>query len=418
VSKLDDFLRRVGDEQDALRGGDNLALRIASRFRHAPVQPRRRPLLWAALAAALGFAAVLGGFAAFRERRSLAVSVGNAGGTPLVGAWLGAPDASALPLDFSDGSRFELAPSARARVVELAPAKARVELASGSLNVHVIPGRGIGWHIDAGPFGVRITGTRFVVSYAPEGDAFELWVSEGQVELSGCMLGNGRKVIMGQRVRASCSKRTLEVSYPDVTTAGSAAAPARVNSLDPPAATPEAMAPPAATDGTEPARPSTASSSAAVGDWLALARTGKFAEAHAAVEREGFESASLRAGPDALLLLAEVERHARQPRRAEEALLGLRRKFAGSNDAALAAFTLGRLEFDERGAYPAAAQWFRTYLKERPRGVMAREALGRLIEASQRAQDTAGARALAERYLREYPNGPHAELASRLVASP
>ena len=46
------------------------------------------------------------------------------------------------------------------------------------------------------------------------------------------------------------------------------------------------------------------------------------------------------------------------------------------------------------------------------------EPSGRLIEASQREGDAAGARAAAERYLRDYPSGPHAKLASRLVASP
>jgi transmembrane sensor len=418
VSKLDGFLRRLGDEQDALRAEDDLSARVLRRFQYAAPQPRRHKLAWTALAAALAFLALLAGLATFRERRALSVGVGNAGGTPLVGAWLGAPDTSTLPLEFSDGSRFELAPQSRARVVELAPALARVELASGSLNVHVVPGRGVGWHIDAGPFGVRITGTRFVVSYAPEGDAFELSVTEGQVELSGCMLGSGRKVATGQRVRASCSKRTLDVSYPGVAASGSgpAAAPRASGALPalPPSEGP-ALAPPG---DTEPPRPAPPSSAAAAEDWLALARSGKYAEAHAAVEREGFEAASSRASAEALTLLAEVERHARKPRRAEEALLTLRRRFAGSNDAALAAFTLGRLEFDERHAYSAASEWFRTYLKERPRGVMAREALGRLIEASHRAKDAAGARALAERYLREYPTGPHAELASRLVASP
>ena len=69
-------------------------------------------------------------------------------------------------------------------------------------------------------------------------------------------------------------------------------------------------------------------------------------------------------------------------------------------------------------AYSQAARSFRTYLKERPGGPMTREALGRLMEASQKEGDTASARAAAERYLRDYPSGPHAKLASRLVTAP
>lgn len=426
MNKLDDLMQRVAGEQDAERARDALPERVARRFQRFTPRRKRRIGAWALVAAALGVFALLIGVYVARERSALSVSVGAAGGSPLLGAWLGAPDASSLPLEFSDGSRFELAPQSRARVLELARKKARVELASGSLNVHVVPGRGVGWQIDAGPFGVRITGTRFVVSYTPDGEAFELSVSEGQVELSGCMFGNGRKVATGQRVRASCKKRTLDVSYSDVTaptgataTSDSERAAEATDDSDPaptPTAEPAAGAAPASARTTRPSPASSGASSPL--DWLALARAGKYADAYASAEREGFETVSRRASADALTLLAEVARHGRAPQRAEAALLTLRRRYAGSNDAALAAFTLGRLEFDERQAYAAAAAWFRTYLRERPGGAMAREALGRLIEASHRAQDAAGARASAARYLREYPTGPHAELASRLVASP
>jgi hypothetical protein len=37
-----------------------------------------------------------------------------------------------------------------------------------------------------------------------------------------------------------------------------------------------------------------------------------------------------------------------------------------------------------------------------------------LLEATLRAGDTAGARELAAQYLRDYPSGPHAALASGL----
>jgi transmembrane sensor len=423
VKKLDELMQRVASEQDALRAREALPERVARRFHRFTPKRQRRAGMWALVAAAVGLVALLIGVYVTRDRSALAVSVGGASGSPLLGAWLGAPDKSSLPLDFSDGSRFELAPQSRARVVELSRKGARVELASGSLNVHVVPGGGANWQIDAGPFGVRITGTRFVVGYVPDGEAFELSVSEGQVELSGCMFGSGRRVATGQRVRASCKKRTLDVSYSDGVGAGTGTA----TSDSPPSAEATGASGTVAALPAEPAAASSVGASAGTArpsparsgpDWLALARAGKYADAYAAVERDGFDAVSQRSSADALTLLAEVARHARAERRAREALLTLRRRFAGSNDAALAAFTLGRLEFDERHAYAAAAAWFRTYLQERPRGAMAREALGRLIEASHRAQDAASARASAARYLREYPTGPHAELASRLVGSP
>ena len=62
-----------------------------------------------------------------------------------------------------------------------------------------------------------------------------------------------------------------------------------------------------------------------------------------------------------------------------------------------------------------AADWFSTYLREQPSGALAREALGRLIEAYQAAGDRVSARATAERYLKSYPDGPHATLARQAL---
>jgi transmembrane sensor len=422
VSKLDGLLRHVAEEQDAWRAANPLAERLASRFRRPAPRPRRRAPAWLALAAALSLVALFFAVRSVHQRGTLSVRVGGSGQAPLLGAWLGAPDSGSLPLEFSDGSRFELTAKSKARVVELSGSNARVELASGSLRVHVVPGGSAEWHINAGPFGVRITGTRFLVSYVPGEEAFELSLDEGQVELSGCVFGAGRKLTAGQRVRASCPTKQLEVSYRDTQARGATpeptpSAPDRV--AEGRSSAPEALAVVVPEPSAKLRRDPVASSSADPSSrWMALASAGKYREAYAAVERDGFEAECTRGTAESLLLLADVARHARAPRQAAKALLTVRRRFAGGADAALAAFTLGRLEFDEFRAYSVAAGWFRTYLKERPRGAMAREALGRLMESLNHAGDRAGARATAADYLRDYPTGPHADLASRLAPTP
>jgi outer membrane protein assembly factor BamD (BamD/ComL family) len=93
-----------------------------------------------------------------------------------------------------------------------------------------------------------------------------------------------------------------------------------------------------------------------------------------------------------------------------EALMACRARFAGTQQAAMSAFQLGR---SASGAQ--AAQWFSTYLKEQPGGQLAREALGRLIEAHEAAGDHVSGRAAAERYLKSYPDGPHAALARQAL---
>jgi len=148
--------------------------------------------------------------------------------------------------------------------------------------------------------------------------------------------------------------------------------------------------------------------------WRALAAQGKFGPAFAAAEAAGFENECARADARELAMLADAARYARRPEQEAHALLSLRRRFGGTSRAALAAFALGRIEFDRNQSYEEAAEWFGTYLKEQPGGPLTREARGRLMEATFRSGDADGARDLARAYLREYPAGPHAEIARGL----
>jgi transmembrane sensor len=416
VTELDTLLRKVAEEQDSLRAEDPMVERRAGRFHRYAPRVRRSARTWAVLAAAAVAACAALAIGLLRRPASLVVTVGASGNAPL-GAWLGAPDARPLPLEFSDGSRFELTPKSRARLVALEPRSARVELGEGSLHVHVIPGNSSDWRIDAGPFGVRITGTRFDVSYRAAEDEFELSVDEGQVELTGCVFGKGRKLAAGQRVRASCRTPRLDVSYRDSHALSTAPAARPAPPVAPPV---ELLAAPEAASAGSTAPPTSpgAVASSAPESWLSLVKAGKRVEAYSAAQREGFGGVCQRADAESLGLLAEAARHAGSPRQAEQALVALRRRFPGTAEAGFAAFALGRLQFDDFGAYSSAARSFRTYLKERPGGPMTREALGRLIEAAQKEGDAAGARAAAERYLRDYPSGPHGKLASRLVTAP
>jgi hypothetical protein len=423
VTRIDALFRRIASEQDALRARDRLEERLVERLRQSPRPRARSSQRWVIPLVAAAAVALAAGLSFVRwNRATLGVEVGENSGAPLVGAWLGAPEKKELPLRFTDGSRFDLGPGSKARLVELRRGGARLELASGSVKVHVVPRPAADYRLDAGPFGVHVTGTRFEVSYRPDSDAFELFLEEGQVELTGCAFGKGRKLAAGQSVRASCGKQAVDVTYgrrPRGPEASKSDRPAttslaeRAPSPEPPSAgTPNSHAP------TDRHAATASPGGSASPDWIVLAKKGAYEEAFSAVRAKGFEAECARVDSQSLALLADVARHAGANRQAEQALVTLRRRFAGSGDAALAAFALGRLEFDEFHAYPRAAAWFRSYLNERPSGPMAREALGRLIEACYRARDIEGARAAAARYLREYPSGPHAELASRVAASP
>jgi hypothetical protein len=149
--------------------------------------------------------------------------------------------------------------------------------------------------------------------------------------------------------------------------------------------------------------------------WRTLAHSGDHLAAWSRVEAVGLGAVKAEADAQDLMLLADVARFARQPAAAQGALLDLRRRFRDTAQAADAAFLLGRVAADQRGAPLRGAHWFETYLRERPRGAYASEALGRLLDCQKRAGQRVPARATAQRYLERYPDGPYRALAEHLA---
>src|SRR5690606_3768804 len=152
-----------------------------------------------------------GGWLVMRWRAPLVMTVE---GHPeaRVGDWLAAPEHAPLELTFSDGSRVELAPKARGRVLDVDAKGSHVMLERGAATVQVAKTPGARWRFSVGPFTVDVLGTRFDLAWDPEHDAFTLRLAEGRVSLSGCSFREGRLVLPGETVRASCEARRFEVT--------------------------------------------------------------------------------------------------------------------------------------------------------------------------------------------------------------
>jgi TolA-binding protein len=148
-----------------------------------------------------------------------------------------------------------------------------------------------------------------------------------------------------------------------------------------------------------------------LGSWKRLALDQQYTEALAAAEADGFDATCRAASAADLLLLGNSARFAGSPARAERAFRFARSRFAGTHEASMASFFLGRIAYDQRGNPGEAAHWFQSYLREEPAGGLAREAAGRLIEAERARGDSAATLAAAQSYLQKYPSGPHADLA-------
>jgi transmembrane sensor len=362
---------------------------------NAPAAPvgKRMPLRTFAFAIAAAFAIGALVVAFVLPRRAAPIAFRLEGAPVVADAWFGGGAAA-----FSDGTRVTLAANGRARIAETTDRGARVVLEHGSLEADVVHRDATAWSFFAGPYEVRVTGTRFKLSWDPASKELDLAMRQGSVTVVGPSVGEGLAVRAGETIHLA----------PE---AHGALAPSALPAA-PPSAVPSAAAS-ASASASARARGEPDEADAPT-SWKALAAAGKYHQAMARVDEEGFANVSTRCDAACLLTLADVARLSGRADRASDALLAVRSRFAGSSESATAAFLLGRLAFNGRAG--DAEHWFKTYLAEQPGGAFAREAEGRLLELSMRRGDGAEARAAARTYLDHYPTGPHADEARRILA--
>jgi hypothetical protein len=411
VTRLRALGRDVATREDEVlasaEGDESLRQRLARRAADRPLRARARTRQRAgiaALAVASAAAAVVLRIAA--ASRPLTFTVGEPGARGVLQEWMSARSGAELPVRFSDGTRITLEPTARGRVVSLAPHGAEFVIESGRAAVSVVPNERGDFRIRTGPFVVHVHGTRFTVAWDPTRDAFSLALYEGHVTISGCGFGAGRAVGPGETLRASCADPVVSVSK---------IAPVHLEDL--PTVTPSAVPAPAP----EPAVPATRQQRAVTEpakpheSWIELARAGFYERAYTTASADGFSEELATRGASDVLLLGDVARHAGHVPEARSAYETVRDRFRGSDAAANAAFALGRLAFDTSHDFGGAARWLEAYLAERPSGPFSAAALGRLLQARLELGQTAEARSVASRYIALQPNGPLANEARKVL---
>jgi hypothetical protein len=409
----------VRAEQDCRLDADHSLGAVRVRFLNAEHRPSaiRKRFVRAALLLAAAFGSVGVVLLGVRLLRPapLVVTADNDHHTVAAGDWIRVRQA-AIPLNFSDGTSITLDPGSQARLEAVDAAGARLTIEAGHADVRVVPGRDGRWHLNLGPFGVDVTGTQFDVGWNPEAEELSLTMREGKVMVSGCVLGDGRPLLAGERLTASCRDRRFEVvpAKPELVSSAPPAASVRARSASLDSA-PAQLA---------TARPDSASAFArtdtaalAPDSWQALARAGKYKAALGAADGVGFDLEVGRSSAEDLSLLGDVARFGGNLDESIKAYLTLRRRFPHTSLSANAAFAIGRMQFDQRGAYAEAERWFANYLTEQPHGPLAREALGRRMEALDRSGNSDAARTVAASYRKSYPHGPHIRLAERLLAA-
>jgi hypothetical protein len=388
-------------------------LAAAHRLRRAPSRPR-----WE-LALAATVLLGIGAFFLLRPAPHAALSASFRGERVGDHAPLFAALGTAQPLEFSDGSRIVLEANARAELARLSPTHAELELDRGRLSASINHQPGMRWTIAAGPYQVHVVGTKFSVEWDHKTTKLRVAVSEGSVRVSGGDLAAaGVAVAAGQSLErfaptpaapppAVPASPTLPSSASVSSKSSPALATAAVPNQDAPRkASPASSAAPTSSDSARPRDPGFAE----------LSQAGKYREALALAEARGFERLLTELPETELFALGNSARYAGNPARARQALLALRQRFPGRSGSELAALYLARIAEQSDKKPMEAVRWLRIFLQESPTGDLAAGARGSLLSIMTAAGDTAGARAVAEDYLRYHPSGPLAERARSLVA--
>ena len=332
---------------------------------------------------------------------------------------------SPLPLRFSDGSEVELGADPRSgttmRVLVLRRDGARATLESGRAKVHVVHRQNTRWSFSAGPYDVRVIGTRFVVAWNPDAQSFALTLAEGRVEVSGGSLPAPMMVLAGQELQVdprAVSLRLADETTEVLGTRAPADTPGPAPLADDPNSGTSVLEPIAADAKPDPDGRSSPRRRAPKEErsiWLELATAGKYGEALAAAEDEGFGKICDRAALSELVTLAQAARFAKNAARARQALQAARSRFTADPKAEVATFLLGRLELERRD-YVAAERHFRDYLTKNPGGPLAAEVHGRLLETLEDGGHHESARSEATRYLEQFPHGSYATMAKKILA--
>jgi transmembrane sensor len=287
----------------------------------------------------------------------------------------------------SDGTRMTLAAGSRLLPRRLTASLTELALEQGRARFEVQPQGGRRFEVVTGDVRVEVVGTVFTVERARGAARASVHVERGRVRVRAPHLpAEGRLLGAGERFELNAAPAVQAEAAPGEPPLPYAADDAGT-SRD---TTARSVAP---RTGSEPA-------------WRATAARGDYARAYAQLGARGFAAAVRDAGePDSLLVLSDVARAAGRPAQAAAALSRLLERHPRSEQAALAALTLGRLQLDALGDPRAAARSLRRALELGLPEALSEDALARLVHACAKAGDSACTARAAQQYRERFPRG-------------
>lgn len=283
-----------------------------------------------------------------------------------------------LPLAFVDGTNVVVKRGSVAELREVGIHRGVIALTSGTVDVHVVHTETSRWDVLAGPFDVRVTGTRFDATWDPKGKKLTVAMVEGTVRVSG-------PCVTTEPLSAPMTKTFMcdEIATSEAPTTSVHDLPSPTETRSPP--TPAVQAQPQAKTAGKPGATTPADG-----------------------EREEAESTS------ALLARGDAARLRGDTAGARQIYTQIRQRSPRSADGAKAAFLLGRIA-EASGSADEAVRWYATVTREGAGGAFAQEALGRELTVEKGRGNAARARALADDYVRKHPKGPYQAYAASVL---
>jgi hypothetical protein len=415
------FTDRLLREQDSILKQKDFVAKAKAQLSFHPDAYRRPQSRLRTAAAGVGMAAAAAVFAIIVWQRPAPPSPITAaldGKSVAVGEWISGAHDTKKKLAFSDGSGIALSKNAGLRIQSLDVNGAYLLLEHGSLKADIAHREKTRWKLNVGPYSIEVKGTRFTVGWTPETRSFRLDLQEGAVNVSGPMLRVGLPMSAGEKMVASLSEERVEIEdatqMKTIIFNGGGKEPIETSVLhlsnDSSALLESAPVLKEESDKETPVAKN-------VQTWKAMARAGRYSDAVSAAKRSGVSQILKTESASDLMTLGDAARRSNENDLAAQAYKTVRRRFADSVHASGAAFALGIIAFDHQNAFRDAAKWFEACLRSKKPGAFSREASGRLIEALDRAGDSAGAKQAAHRYLDNYSDGPHAPLARKITAN-
>jgi ferric-dicitrate binding protein FerR (iron transport regulator) len=371
--------------------------------------PLRTAMMAAAAAIVIG-GGVLGYYAQLRPLRYEVIG-GQRFATNYVGALATAP----AFVKFSDGSEIDAKPGSRLRIDETHANGARVLVERGTAAARVKHRDRSRWVFAAGPFNVRVIGTKFDLDWDPQAQVVSLTLHEGAVEVESPVGQSHCIVHAGQRFQASLQTGTMTLENIEVSPASpasplaalSAAAisSSTISTARKPVVLPPSLKLSPVSHSRERANPAR---------WAKLVKRGEF---EAVVEQ------ALAGDLDAMLksctaaearALADAARYTDRNALAERVLLTLRSRFPGTRHGDAAGFLLGRTT-ETTGKSDQADRWYSRYLDEAPNGEYAADALAGRMRTQLAMSGADAARPIAREYVQRFPEGVHLRMARRLL---